>query len=199
MTPCGTCVPAGPSKKTAGFPLSCRASAGNCLRSEGTSCSIEIDIRNCLMGSDDKARKRLKYPVRIFPTTPAIIVPIHTDKGRRGAEQARKVAAMYSARKTQGIRSTPERVENLTRGLTNTVHVYTIRMYMHGRWCPGRSVSPKDGCAPRYLGDIPLLMILSKPARIEKCSFGPPMNHACSDRIRRNQNNSNGLQQIDLA
>src|SRR5271167_1238726 len=44
ITRCGTCVPPGPSRKTASFPLTVCASEGNCARTQARSSAVDIDI-----------------------------------------------------------------------------------------------------------------------------------------------------------
>src|SRR5713101_8227730 len=43
ITCCGTCVPPGPSRKTAGCPLTVCASAGNCERTQARSSATDED------------------------------------------------------------------------------------------------------------------------------------------------------------
>src|SRR5579859_6052507 len=51
ITRCGTCVPPGPSKKTAGHFLECSltdwASAGNCARTQARSRGVEVTEEVC--------------------------------------------------------------------------------------------------------------------------------------------------------
>src|SRR5208282_1446013 len=43
ITCCGTCVPPGPSRKTAGCPLTVCASAGNCERTQARSNAVDAE------------------------------------------------------------------------------------------------------------------------------------------------------------
>src|SRR5208282_2280919 len=43
ITRCRTCVPPGPSRKTAGFPSTVCARAGNCPRTQARSNAVEIE------------------------------------------------------------------------------------------------------------------------------------------------------------
>src|SRR6266849_6172180 len=53
MTCCGTCVPPGPSRKTAGCPLTVCASAGNCERTQMRSSAVDEDEACSAIGIAD--------------------------------------------------------------------------------------------------------------------------------------------------
>src|ERR1700722_19098104 len=44
ITRCGTCVPPGPSRNTAGCPATVCASEGNCARTQARSSPVDLDI-----------------------------------------------------------------------------------------------------------------------------------------------------------
>src|SRR5258708_10126011 len=53
ITCCGTCVPPGPSRKTAGCPLTVCASAGNCERTQVGSSAVDEEEACSAMGIAD--------------------------------------------------------------------------------------------------------------------------------------------------
>src|SRR5450759_4019563 len=53
ITCCGTCVPPGPSRKTAGCPLTVWASAGNCERTQVRSRAVDKDEACSAIGIAD--------------------------------------------------------------------------------------------------------------------------------------------------
>src|ERR1043166_5688542 len=65
MTRCGTCVPPGPSRKTAGCPLTVCASEGNCERTQVRSSEVEEACSAIGIGGDilNGAARRLRASV----------------------------------------------------------------------------------------------------------------------------------------